>query len=102
MRGFVLGYTYLMNNPDEHKEDPIIEHHEEETDVAFDEDMESIKTVLMAKYPSPESAIDDYRKGYISERKLRMLFTQGEMEYIFKEKEERDRDGESWASSSVL
>jgi hypothetical protein len=91
-----------MNNLGEHNEDPIIEGHEEEADVAFDEDMESLKTVLMAKYPSPESAIEDYRKGYISERKLRMRFTPEEVKYIFEEKEERDRDGESWSSSNVL
>jgi hypothetical protein len=91
-----------MNNPHEHSEDPIIESHEEEADVAFDEDLESIKTVLRATYPSPDSAIDDYRKGYISERKLRLRFTDEEMEYIFKEKEERDRDDSSWSSSSVL
>jgi hypothetical protein len=73
-------------------EDPIIESHKEEADHAFDEDTDSIRDSLYRQYPSAESAIEDYRNGYITNEQLRLRFTQEEIELIYREKEERDRD----------
>jgi hypothetical protein len=74
------------------KEDPIMESHKEEATVAFNEDTDSIRDSLYRQYPSAESAIEDYRKGYISNEQLQLRFTAEEIELIYKEKEERDRD----------
>jgi len=74
----------------EESKDPIIRSHEREVERAFDEDLESIRERLRREYPSAESAIEDYRKGYVTDEQLSLRFTQEEIDLIYKEKEERD------------
>jgi hypothetical protein len=81
-----------FNTKKEEKEDPILENHNLETRRAYDDDLESTRDRLFREYPSAESAIEDYRRGYIGDDKLRLRFSQEEIDLIHSEQEERDQD----------
>ncbi len=72
--------------------DPVIKNHLQETISGFSEDQNSARDALVREYPSPESAIEDYRKGYVTEEQLRIRFTREEIDYIHNERLERDRE----------
>lgn len=80
------------NTPEVDANDPIIKNHIQEAESGFLEDEDSIRDALMREYPSPESAIEDCRKGYVTEEQLRRRFTPEEMEYIHQACKLRDED----------
>lgn len=80
------------NKSEAKNNDPVIAGHVNDTARTYDEDLESIKDRLIREYPSAESAIEDYRKGYITDEQLRLRFSQEEINLIHSEKEERDKE----------
>lgn len=76
-------------NP-EGNNDPLPDEQVKQTVVRHNEDLISILLHMQGKYESPESAIEDYRKGYISEEYLVIRFTPEEVEFIHEESKERD------------
>jgi hypothetical protein len=90
-----------FNNKKDTTNDPVLKNHAQETLSSYAEDEESLRDRLKAQYPSPESAIEDYRKGYVTDEQLQKLFTGGEIEYIRKECEERDAEDTALPTSLV-
>lgn len=80
-------------------EDPIIKNHQDEARSGFSEDAQALVDKLRREYPSPESAIEDYRRGYVTEEQLKMRFTDEEMELVYREVKERDKEDEEGASA---
>lgn len=76
----------------EQEADPVIKGHEEEAEVRREEDIETIRRMLEKEYPEAISAIEDYRKGYLTEEQLEIRFTREEIVMIHRECDERDRE----------
>jgi hypothetical protein len=81
-----------FSNKKEEDKDPVLQNHKRETASSYSEDEESVHDELTRQYPSPESAIEDVRKGYVTEEQLQKCFTQDEIDYIKKECKERDAE----------
>lgn len=79
--------------------DLVIEEHIQQTHVRLDHDIESIRERFEAEYPSPESAVEDFRKGYVTEAELKMRFSDEEMDLVYREKKERDRENDEGMSA---
>lgn len=101
-RLFVCG-LYLKHMPPyaDERDDPLLET-ELDQEVERAEDLEELKSILMRRYPTPTSAIEDYRSGYIPEFEMEIRFTPEEIDFIKRKKEERDRADDLAASQSVL
>lgn len=74
------------------KEDPVVEEQVMQTTVRFEQDVDAIRDRLEQEYPSAHSAIEDVRKGYLTEAQLQVRFTQDEIDMIREEVEKRDED----------
>ncbi len=70
--------------------DPVIEEQVEQTAVRFEQDVDAIRDRLEKEYPSAQSAIEDFRKGYVTDVQLALCFTQDEIDTIHEEAEQRD------------
>ncbi len=81
--------------------DPVIKEQLEQSDVSRKQDQEALYEGLLREYPSPESAIEDRRKGYLTEDQLRTRFSPEEIDYIHKECSDRDTT-DSQASTNVF
>lgn len=75
----------------EPENDPVINEQEEQTEIRREEDIETIRQTLEREYPDAINAIEDYRKGYLTEEQLEIRFTREEVETIHVEREERDK-----------
>lgn len=86
----------------EPEEDPVIKDQEEQTEVRREEDIETIRQNLEREYPEAVNAIEDYRKGYLTEEQLEIRFTREEIDMIHREREERDRTDKEAPTSGYL
>jgi hypothetical protein len=84
------------------EEAPLLKNHIEETVTGFTADEEAVKERLMREYPSPESAIESCRKGYISDVDLNLRFTPEEIDYIRKECDEREAEDSAMPTGGVM
>lgn len=73
----------------------------EETMGSFMADQEALKEKLLRKYPAPECAIEDYRKGYITDTDLALCFDASEIEFICKEAKDREAEDSAMPSGVV-
>ena len=76
----------------QHEDDPLLEEQIEQYHVGRNADLNALRDRLVKEYPTPESAIEDYRKGYLSDANLNVRFTQEEADYIRRTKKERDEE----------
>lgn len=72
--------------------DPISKEQAEQTFVGRNHDLDAIRERLEREYPSAESAVEDYRKGYVSEAQLVLRFSPEEIDTIHAERDERDAE----------
>ena len=72
--------------------DPVIKEQVEQTLVGHNHDLDAIRERLEREYPSAESAIEDYRKGYVTEVQLALRFSPEEIDTIHAERDERDAE----------
>jgi hypothetical protein len=79
----------------------LLKNHIDETVGSFTADEEAVKEKLRRKYPAPENAIEDYRKGYITDADLNICFDPGEIEYIRKECEDREAEDSAMPTGLV-
>ncbi|MEN9338087.1 MAG: hypothetical protein RIQ41_401 [Candidatus Parcubacteria bacterium] len=76
----------------QHEDDPLLEEQIEQYHVGKEEDRDAIRDTLLRKYETKESAIEDYRKGYLTHHQLEIRFTQEEVEYIVSTAERRNEE----------
>lgn len=97
-RDFVfLVYTDHMKwfwEKDESKmlDDPVLEEQAEQTIVGREHDREAIRANLLRQYETPQSAIEDYCSGYLTDEQLEIRFSPEEVAFIREQKEDRDDD----------
>lgn len=82
--------------------DPVVEAQMEQTYVRYTHDMDVVKDRLSREYTTAESAIEDYRKGYLTEEQLKLRFTKEEIDLIHSEQRERDRESKEPQTGSYL
>lgn len=75
----------------DHEDDPVVEDQIENFYIGQDADREALRSKLLREYSSPESAIEDYRRGYVTDEQLNVRFTPEEVAFIKEMKDERDR-----------
>ena len=98
-------FQFFKKKPEPEPEgdiDPFIQEHKEQTEVRRKEDIETIRQMLERQYPEAENAIEDYRKGYLTEEQLEIRFSREEIDMIHKEKEERDKEDKETPTSGYL
>jgi hypothetical protein len=83
-------------------EDPLIEEQVEQTVVRHNDDILSIRMKLEREYSSPETAIEDYRRGYLSEEYLAIRFTPDEIDFIHEKRDERDEEEKKDTTGTYL
>jgi hypothetical protein len=83
--------------------DDLINEAREEGEVGRERDLAELRDIIRRRYPTPISAVEDYRKGYVTDQEIDLAFSQEEAEFIRKMKEDRDRidAGESPADVDV-
>lgn len=80
----------------------LLKNHIDETVGRFSADANAVKEKLQRKYPAPENAIEDYRKGYITDADLNLCFDPGEIEYIRRECENREAEDSAMPTGGVV
>ncbi len=85
-----MKFPFFWRKENTANNDPVINGQVEQTIVGNSQDLNAIRERLEREYPSPESAIEDYRKGYITEEHLILRFSSEEIEIIHTERDERD------------
>lgn len=80
------------NDTNKEEEATLLKNHVEETVGSFAADEQAVKEKLERKYEAPENAIEDYRKGYITDADLKLCFTPEEIAFIHKECDEREEE----------
>ncbi len=73
-------------------DDLIIKEQAEQTLLGRNHDLDAIRERLEREYPSAESAIEDYRKEYVTEAQLALRFSPEEIDTIHAERDGRDRE----------
>jgi hypothetical protein len=82
--------------------DPVIEEQLEQTNVGREQDEEAIRERLEREYPTAVSAIEDYRKGYITEEHLKLRFSSDDIQMIHEESKRRNTDDKEPPASGYL
>ncbi len=76
----------------QHEDDPLLEEQIEQYHVGKEEDRGAIYDTLLRKYETAESAIEDYRKGYVTLHQLEIRFTKEEVDNILSTAERRNEE----------
>ncbi len=87
-----MKFPFFWRKETTRRDAPVIKEQAEQTRVGNNHDLDAILNRLKREYPSAESAIEDYRKGYVSEAQLALRFSPEEIETIHREKDERDAE----------
>lgn len=87
-----MKFPFFWKKENIRENDPIIKEHAEQALLGRNHDLDAIRERLEKEYPSAESAIKDYRKGYVTEAQLALRFSREEIETIYVERDERDAE----------
>lgn len=87
-----MKFPFFWRKENRATSDPVIKEQAEQTIVGHNRDLDAIRERLEKEYPSAESAIEDYRKGYVTEAQLALRFSPEEIDTIHAERDERDRE----------
>lgn len=87
-----MKFPFFWKKKNKVNSDPVINGQVEQKTVGNSQDLNVIRERLEREYPSPESAIEDYRKGYVTEEHLILRFSSEEIEIIHTERDERDAE----------
>lgn len=70
--------------------DEIVQEHLETQAIEHEHEIDQLRDILMKRYPTPESAIEDVRNKELSDAQVKIRFSQEEIEYIYTEIQERE------------